>query len=107
MAEVFDRCGEILDLSTIDQWNHFPGVNNPADIVTRGLNASELCQSDCLGGPKFLKDPISFPLKPRREDDRFDHVVDQVKSDEVTVNSNVVESFLDFSRFSSFQQLQR
>ncbi len=47
--------GEILDLTTIDQWHHVPGELNPADIVTLGLSATELQQSPRLTGPNFLR----------------------------------------------------
>ncbi len=104
---VANRVGENLHLTTIDHWNHVPGVKNPADIVTCGLSASELCQSDWLRGPKFLKDPTSFPFKPQSEVDNFDNVINDNIAEEVKANSNVVDSFLDFSSFSSFQQLQR
>ncbi len=54
---VGNRVGKILESSTIDQWHHVPGELNPADIVTRGLPASDLVHSQWLSGPDFLKSP--------------------------------------------------
>ena len=39
----------------MERWSHYPGVDNPADLVTRGISAEELVNSDIwLQGPGFL-----------------------------------------------------
>ena len=39
---VANRVAEILEKSTIDQWGHFEGKLNPADIRTRGMTVEAL-----------------------------------------------------------------
>lgn len=54
---VANRVAEIQSLSSPSQWRHLPGAQNPADLVTRGISASELVNSDMwLCGPKFLSE---------------------------------------------------
>ena len=54
-AFVAKRVTEIQDLTAPDHWFHCPGCENPADLVTRGIFAEELVQSDLwLRGPSFL-----------------------------------------------------
>ena len=48
---VANRVAEILDSSTVDQWRHIVGADNPADLGTRGLSINELMQSDWINGP--------------------------------------------------------
>ena len=46
---------EIQSLTAPFQWHHVAGKDNPADLLTQGLSASELVQSDqWLHGPLFL-----------------------------------------------------
>ena len=52
---VANRVVEILDSSTIDQWRHIAGSDNPADLGTRGLSINELMQSYWINGPDWLK----------------------------------------------------
>ena len=54
---VANRVAEILELTTIDEWNHVPTADNPADAATRGLSANALLDSPWLKGPKFLITP--------------------------------------------------
>ena len=54
---VANRVAEILELTTIDDWNHVPTADNPADAGTRGLSANALLDSPWLKGPKFLITP--------------------------------------------------
>ena len=42
---VANRVAEIQRESNPDQWRHVPGEFNPADLPTRGVSATELCQS--------------------------------------------------------------
>ena len=41
---VANRVAEILELTTVDEWNHVPTVDNPADAGTRGLSAIALLE---------------------------------------------------------------
>lgn len=63
---VASRLKEILTLTDRQQWNFCPGVENPADLPSRGLTAVELKSSDLWWkGPKFITMPISdWPKEP-------------------------------------------
>ena len=60
---VANRVQEIKDNSLIEEWNHVPGVINPADDASRGLNPSDLFPNHrWLHGPEFLwEDESSWP----------------------------------------------
>ena len=51
---VANRVGEIRGLTEPQQWRHIPGDINPADIVSRGIEASRLMDSIWFTGPEFL-----------------------------------------------------
>ena len=52
---VGNRVKEIHKLTKPEQWHHCPGRLNPADLITRGITASELVTSQCwLYGPTEL-----------------------------------------------------
>ena len=54
-AFVANRVVEIQTLTSPDRWLHCSGVENPADLLTRGVTAEELIFSKVwLQGPKFL-----------------------------------------------------
>ena len=53
---VANRVAEILDSATVDHWNHIGGVENPADLATRGTTYLELMGSHWLQGILWLKD---------------------------------------------------
>ena len=59
---------EILDSSTVDQWRHIAGADNPADLGTRGLSIDELMQSDWKGGQDRLKSEIKEKEKWEQEE---------------------------------------
>ncbi|XP_055385904.1 uncharacterized protein LOC129614945 [Condylostylus longicornis] len=45
----------IHEKSTINQWNYVATKNNPADIISRGMSASRIIDSELwFPGPKFL-----------------------------------------------------
>lgn len=53
---VSNRISEILKNSQINQWNHVPGSQNPADLVSRGSSAEKLKNSSLWwNGPDCLK----------------------------------------------------
>ena len=58
-AFVAHRVGEIQNYSEPRQWQHVPGVENPADIGTRPVTAEELKdRSLWWNGPEFLKQEV-------------------------------------------------
>ena len=61
---VANRVSEILDLTTVDQWNHVGTSDNPADAGTRGLTAESLFDSCWLKGPLFLS-TSEWPFHPK------------------------------------------
>ena len=52
---VTNRVAEILNLSTVDEWNYVTSSDNTANVGTRGLCAKSLRDSPWLTGPSFLK----------------------------------------------------
>ncbi|XP_018376618.1 PREDICTED: uncharacterized protein LOC108769889 [Trachymyrmex cornetzi] len=52
---VANRVGEVQPLAEIRDWRHVNSENNPADVLSRGLNPSELIDSNFWWhGPSFL-----------------------------------------------------
>ena len=52
---VANRAAEILENSSMDQWRHVKGVENPADIGTRGLSIEGLKEPVWLNGLAWLQ----------------------------------------------------
>ena len=49
-------------LTTLSDWSHCPGEENPADLTTRGLSAESLVGSQLwLSGPSWLSTPQARP----------------------------------------------
>ena len=58
---VADRVCEILEYTSVDQWNHIETKDKPADTDTRGVSAEVLQLSSGVKGPHFLtKSRYSF-----------------------------------------------
>ena len=57
------RVNEILSLTTENQWRHCPSEDNPADIGSRGMNATKLEKSELWwNGPEWImKSPDQWP----------------------------------------------
>lgn len=52
---VQNRVNEILRLTTNEQWNHCPGIENPADLGSRGVTATTIKTSKLWWqGPEYL-----------------------------------------------------
>jgi hypothetical protein len=100
---VGNRVREIQDLVPPSVWSHCPGKDNPADLLTRGMKASDLVTSEMwLCGPKWLATG-DFPLAPvlNLEDCTEETTV------LLTVPPIVVTPVLPFRRWSSFTKTIR
>ncbi len=54
---VQNRVNQIRSLSSVDQWHHCPGAENPADIPSRGMDPRQLSNSAIwLRGPEWLRE---------------------------------------------------
>ena len=56
---VQNRVNEILSLTEESMWNHCPGIENPADIGSRGEGAAKLKSNVLWGkGPSWLSESM-------------------------------------------------
>ena len=97
---VANRVAEILDSSTVDQWRHLAGAENPAGLGTRGHSINELIQSDRINGSDWLKNEIN-------ETENSEHK--EVVSDREEVfasNLNGKSAPIDWKGFSIFRRLR-
>lgn len=54
---VLNRITQITELTEINQWHHVRTLENPADIISRGISAEELLEADFWWyGPKWMSD---------------------------------------------------
>ena len=57
---VQNRVDEIVSLTEASMWNHCPGIENPADLGSRGVFASKLRNSKLWWRePSWLSEPVS------------------------------------------------
>ena len=112
---IANRVCEILENTSVDQWNQVTTCDNPADAGTRGLSAEVLQSSSWVRGPDFLRTK-QFPFVPNTD------VVDNIKLGVVTKEqdddciSSLAASvtkppkeqsinLIPFDKFSSYQKL--
>ena len=99
---VANRAAEILENSSMDQWRHVKGVENPADIGTRGMSIEGLKESAWLNGPAWLQaDEEKWP-KPWCQ-------VNELEPEQVTstvATETKLEQLFDWRRYSSFKRIR-
>ena len=112
---VANRVCEILEYTSVDQWNHVATKDNPADAGTRGMSAEVLQRSSWVNGLHFLSNS-SFPFTPNK--DVINNIklgVNQTVIIEDTVSlattnkkqTTPVPSLFPFNKFSSYQKYLR
>lgn len=103
---VANRIGEIQELSAIDSWRHVGTSDNPADMVSRGAKAADLCSSTLWWkGPRWLnKDEAAWPSITRS----ILNVADLPEGrKEVIAAVSVQEEFRIIEEVSSYTRLVR
>ncbi|XP_071944680.1 uncharacterized protein [Antedon mediterranea] len=108
---VSNRLATIHDGSNPEQWRHVEGIHNPADIVSRGLEARLLVNNKFwLEGPTFLRQDTdkTWPMQPDGYGDVSADDLEVKKSVNVCTNvqDNVVIQHY-FDRYSSWVGLKR
>ena len=102
---------EILKRTRKEDWGHVAGVDNPADLGSRGVTASHLRDSKIWWeGPEWLKKgrenwPNSFPLEI--SDDVREESKKTAAVMTVTKEKSGVHSVIEIERYSSLRKLLR
>ncbi|XP_055610812.1 uncharacterized protein LOC129757562 [Uranotaenia lowii] len=100
------RVNEILNLTTIDEWNWVPTRLNVADEATKwGKGPSFNCDSRWFNAPEYLYTPEGeWPIQERLEP--VSEVVQELRP--AFVNTHVKkEPLIDLHRFSKWERLLR
>ena len=105
---VANRVGEILEVTTVDEWYHVDTENNPADTGTRGIAAEALKYSSWIQGPSFLR-TSDWPFRPNVDvitkiklKGPIDDVIDTATN--FVINPSVPEPVIKWKRYSSFSK---
>ena len=113
---VANRVAEILELTTVDEWNYVPSSDNPADAGTRGLPANHLLDSVWLKGPDFLKttdwpfqptESVPFKLKSHHATVPDAKRLYSENSTTMTATATTIATTFEWQRYSSFEKLLR
>ena len=113
---VANRVCEILEHTSVDEWNHVASSDNPADAGTRGMSAEVLQSSSWLRGPDFLRTK-QFPFEPSTEvvnNIKLGIVTKEIDKTNTSLAASVTKSTLEpppqlipFDKYSSIQKLLR
>ena len=99
---VANRVAEILENSSMDQWRHVKGVENPADIGTRGMSIEGLKESVWLNGPAWLQaDEEKWP--------KLWCQVNELEPEQVmstVATETKLDQIFDWRRYSSFNRIR-
>nr|XP_029716391.1 uncharacterized protein LOC115259747 [Aedes albopictus] len=103
---VANRVSEVQTLTHGSRWSHVSGFENPADLVSRGMEVDDFVESNLWKyGPQWLQRPeLEWPIRrhtevPEAETERKGVVV------AVTTSTPYYNPI--FSRYSSFARLTR
>ena len=100
---VANRVAEIHQLTSPSSWNHCEGVENPADLISRGLMAETFVQSKIwLYGPEWLRTTGSSPSKAFEDTGApLCHGIEEKKLPAVSLFQKADFDLIDFERYSS------
>lgn len=103
---VANRIASIQELSEPTNWHHVESKNNPADLVSRGVSASELLNCNLwFSGPSFLIQP---QCHQHSENNEFPNIeTEELKSNAECSTFLNTETWDIFSKFSQLRKLQR
>ncbi|XP_062701856.1 uncharacterized protein LOC134285311 [Aedes albopictus] len=104
---VANRVSEIQHITKDSVWNHVAGLQNPADIISRGMAPIQLqYRSLWFSGPHWLRsDECNWLSTPLISEDEFDPIDLEVR--DVSAVLPVIEPSDVFSLRSSLSNLQR
>ena len=112
---IANRVSEILENTSVDQWNHVATCDNPADAGTRGMSEEILQSSSWVRGPDFLRTK-QFPFVPNTDVvDNFKLGVVTKEQEDDSISSLAASVFkppkeqsinlIPFDKFCSYQKL--
>ena len=113
---VTNRVAEILELSTVDEWNYVKSSDNPADAGTRGICAKSLRDSPWLTGPSFLKTPdwpfvppinVKFKLKAKTTELHETNYTTFETDTALSATVASIASTFEWQKYSSYEKLLR
>ncbi|XP_064479062.1 uncharacterized protein LOC135392275 [Ornithodoros turicata] len=107
---VRNRVTEIQKNSDSHPWHYCPSKENPADLMTRGISAQRLIESQLWwkGPPWIVSDESSWPGRPPTT--RFaSEELEEMKSQVLTTatSTSTVPVLLDINKYSSVLKLHR
>lgn len=103
---VANRVAEIQSASDKEQWFHVCSADNPADLISRGVDPCQL-NSNTLwwSGPTWLSQP---PEKwPKESGDQTNTSLEQKKTKNIALTASTVDDESIFSRYSTLYKLTR
>lgn len=105
---VQNRVTELNELTGDSRWLHIKSKDNPADLVSRGLNFELLTRSNLWWhGPSCLREH-NFKFKPENVLQTCDNLPElRSKPIVLTCTEPCNNGFIDFNRFSSYNKLKR
>ncbi|KXJ69602.1 hypothetical protein RP20_CCG026464 [Aedes albopictus] len=100
------RVGEILSLSSVEEWRYVPSSQNPADEATKWVSGPTFDQHNrWFSGPDFLvRNDEEWPIETSNS--RQNTTSEELRS--IFLHScNVTEQVIEASRFSNWNRLVR
>ncbi|XP_046748847.1 uncharacterized protein LOC124412775 [Diprion similis] len=107
---VANRVAEIQERSDKNNWHHVRSEDNPADVISRGINPDQL--QDCSiwwNGPQRLSQPTDAHVNDD-EDELDDETIKTIENESkptMTSLATVIQDFKIFERYSSLRKLTR
>lgn len=94
---VANRIGEIQRLTQLEDWRHVPSAQNPADILSRGLNPRDLINAAMWwSGPSFLQtDDSHWPDNNRPDLESDAPEMRKTCAAVTTFDCSIIDSLLD------------
>ncbi|XP_045456195.1 uncharacterized protein LOC123666030 [Melitaea cinxia] len=100
---VANRIVEICELTDANSWRYVPSSENPADLISRGVQPNEIVNMSLWwSGPSFLLKPeCEWPQLIKNSDS----TLPEIKSHTATINS--MNSVINIENYSKLNKLKR
>lgn len=107
---VANRVAEIQERSNKDRWHHVRSEDNPADVISRGINPEQLHNCDIWwNGPQWLSQPTATHVN-NDEEDVDDEIIKTIENESrptMTSLTTVIQDVEILERYSSLRKVTR